>query len=559
MAEGYDSKNISSFKEQCQDLMNMLQVKVDNLGTSTTQKEQESPEFSVFSPVGTPVRAFEYDEMSPRIESTRLTENLMEPYPQYDEESILPSFSYKSTLNTREIFDDGLVDENNREIESPRYKALPQSYFDTSGYDSRDEKFYQTPQNTSKIKASSKATASNPSIIKHFSKDNTQTRHVSFQTGGQQYTSSTGSSYHNQPVVSHGSIYRTPSGPISSCRNQPSFTKLSQQPIFSSAQTQQPILSISQPHTSLTSTGQPAVSFSSTKKQPLVRREKEPDKFDGKSIDWQDYIVHFEQTAQWNGWDDESKAQQLCMSLRGTAQKLLGDAKPSVLSNYALLKEMLTRRFAPKERITAYRCEFNTRTRRKNESLSDYGYALRRLVRLAYPDHDKTEDLAIDQFVKGLDNFEIQKRVQFSHPATLESAIALAIEYEAFVGSTSIEIKKPKDTDMIQAIKKSDKLGKDKTVHEKSDIELEGFKNAILTCIEKLGQKIDEMNQTVVTPHCTKCKRIGHTIKDCKAPTCFKCKRVGHLSRDCRNKPTPNKEQKSESKDTDSLNQEGLG
>ncbi|CAG2224863.1 Retrovirus-related Pol polyprotein from transposon 297 [Mytilus edulis] len=216
------------------------------------------------------------------------------------------------------------------------------------------------------------------------------------------------------------------------------------------------------------------VSFNHPKPR-ILRREREPDKFDGKSVDWQDYIVHFEQTAQWNDWDDESKAQQLCMCLRGTAQKLLGDAKSNVLADYTSLKDMLSKRFAPKERITAYRCEFNSRIRRKSESIQDYGYALRRLVRLAYPDLEKTEDLAIDQFIRGLGNFDVQKRVQFSHPTTLESAIALAIEYEAFVGSMSTEVRKPKEQTeehaaAIQSVKRSDKNDKGNTENVKAQV-----------------------------------------------------------------------------------------
>lgn len=74
---------------------------------------------------------------------------------------------------------------------------------------------------------------------------------------------------------------------------------------------------------------------------PIVRRVKEPDKFDGKSIDWHDYIVHFEQTASWNRWSKAEKAQQLCMSLRGTAQKLLCDARVETLNRYSKLNEML--------------------------------------------------------------------------------------------------------------------------------------------------------------------------------------------------------------------------
>lgn len=100
----------------------------------------------------------------------------------------------------------------------------------------------------------------------------------------------------------------------------------------------------------------------------MTRREKEPEKFDGKSNDWKDHIVHFEQTARWNNWNETEMAQQLSMSLRGTAQTLLGDFKFSVVNHYTELKSTLGQRFNPKERVTAYRCEFRARIRKTGES-----------------------------------------------------------------------------------------------------------------------------------------------------------------------------------------------
>ena len=40
-----------------------------------------------------------------------------------------------------------------------------------------------------------------------------------------------------------------------------------------------------------------------------MRKEKEPDTFDGSKTEWVDYIVHFEQVAAWNRWTDVEKAQ----------------------------------------------------------------------------------------------------------------------------------------------------------------------------------------------------------------------------------------------------------
>ncbi|KAK3590793.1 hypothetical protein CHS0354_038731 [Potamilus streckersoni] len=114
-----------------------------------------------------------------------------------------------------------------------------------------------------------------------------------------------------------------------------------------------------------------------------VRKEKEPDKFDGKNVEWQDYIVHFEQVAYWNNWNKSERAQQLAMSLRGIAQGLLGDLDRTKIGDYDFLKSVLEQRFSPIERKTAYRCEFRNRRRQKSESAADYGYALKRLARLS--------------------------------------------------------------------------------------------------------------------------------------------------------------------------------
>lgn len=53
--------------------------------------------------------------------------------------------------------------------------------------------------------------------------------------------------------------------------------------------------------------------------QGTIDLNEEPENYNGKSIDWKDYIVHFEQTARWNSWTDCEKNQQLSMSLRGAA------------------------------------------------------------------------------------------------------------------------------------------------------------------------------------------------------------------------------------------------
>lgn len=106
------------------------------------------------------------------------------------------------------------------------------------------------------------------------------------------------------------------------------------------------------------------------------RTRKEADTFNGETTYWVDYVIHFEQVAAWNRWNEREKAQQLTMCLRGTTQKILSDLTISQLSDYNSLKAILAQRFNPRENEIAFRCEFRNRKRLKDESAADYGYSL---------------------------------------------------------------------------------------------------------------------------------------------------------------------------------------
>ena len=175
------------------------------------------------------------------------------------------------------------------------------------------------------------------------------------------------------------------------------------------------------------------------------RKQREPDKFDGKTLEWPDYYKHFETVAVWNGWSDSEKAMQLIMSLRGEALRILSDITPGAESNYIALVDELNRTYNPAERQTAWKLEFRNRMRKTNESVTEYALALKRLASKAFCNmaSDVLEQWVMDQFGIGLGNLELRRHVQFGHPRTLNEAISLAVEYEAFEPSSGDRVRKP--------------------------------------------------------------------------------------------------------------------
>ena len=155
----------------------------------------------------------------------------------------------------------------------------------------------------------------------------------------------------------------------------------------------------------------------------MERKPKEPQTYDGTS-DFKDYILHFEQVAIWNKWIDIEKAQQLAMCLRGQAQNILSDLTLGQMNKYSEVRAAVERRLDPPGREAAYKRELRDKRLHQSESISQYGYSIRRLVRLAYPEmpRDARDVFATDHFIHGLSSYDMKKHVHFNHPKTLDEA-----------------------------------------------------------------------------------------------------------------------------------------
>ena len=150
----------------------------------------------------------------------------------------------------------------------------------------------------------------------------------------------------------------------------------------------------------------------------IKRKTMKVDTYNGESTALQDYIAHFELVAEWNHWTDKEKAIQLGASLRGVAQKVLGDAPMIDRLDYDKIKTALEYRFAPRDRQAIFKTELLTRKRKKGETLNEFGYSIRRLVGQAFPKYSVSaqEEMSIDYFIQGLGVGELKVHVQLMHP-----------------------------------------------------------------------------------------------------------------------------------------------
>ena len=156
-------------------------------------------------------------------------------------------------------------------------------------------------------------------------------------------------------------------------------------------------------------------------------------KFDG-TKKWSDFLNQFRRASKVNRWSEEDQVELLCLHLEGTALEFVNELPVSRVQRFESLVDALEGRFGTERMATIFKCELKQRKRRKGESLPDLGQDLRRLFRLAYPKSTlvEQEERLIEHFLEALGDRQCRLEVRRGRPTSLEEAIHLAMDAEAW-------------------------------------------------------------------------------------------------------------------------------
>ena len=229
----------------------------------------------------------------------------------------------------------------------------------------------------------------------------------------------------------------------------------------------------------------------------LRASHKKPATFDGTSS-FQDYLVQFNMVGDLNRWDEETKAMELATSLRGAAQTVLSDLRPEQRRDYQQLVCALTARFEPTNQTELYRAQIKGRLRKRSETVQELATDIKRLVRRAYPQAtiDLRDQISRDCFIDSLNEHELEWFVYQGKPKTVDEAMQLALEFEAFQAG------RKKAANVRQCTKddsSTDSFDPSKILHR-------------LESLEKQFEAVLKQSNNII---CHKCRSRGHKAKDC--------------------------------------------
>ena len=161
-------------------------------------------------------------------------------------------------------------------------------------------------------------------------------------------------------------------------------------------------------------------------------------RYDGKSVDLENYLAQLDAVSAVRGWDDSEKGALLLASLEGNASRVMSNIPKGCVS-YLVISQRLRQMFAPEANVVAYKAQFQCRARGANEGAHEYSLVLRELAHKAYPrmDHESLEQLVLDQFVKGQPTY-IRFALASGCHTHLERAVATAIQLEAYARDPAV-------------------------------------------------------------------------------------------------------------------------
>ncbi|GFW27444.1 hypothetical protein TNCV_162891 [Trichonephila clavipes] len=224
--------------------------------------------------------------------------------------------------------------------------------------------------------------------------------------------------------------------------------------------------------------------------------------YDGKSS-WQVYKTQFSIVADANQWDSQSKACQLAASLRADAADILQTLPETQRLDFDALVNALELRFGEKCVKDYSRLQLKSRQQKVSETLQELATDVERLSHLAFSDcpTEVREVLALQHFINGVRDPEIQKALRMADLKDLKGALVFAMKFEAAQQATR------KDRHPIRAVNESDTSN---SSVERLERQMRSFMNRVESL---MSQKADGKK----TLKCWTCGLEGHLQRSCRA------------------------------------------
>ncbi|GFX96804.1 hypothetical protein TNCV_1648391 [Trichonephila clavipes] len=224
--------------------------------------------------------------------------------------------------------------------------------------------------------------------------------------------------------------------------------------------------------------------------------------YDGKSS-WQVYKTQFSIVADANQWDSQTKACQLAASLRADAADILQTLPETQRLDIDALVNALELRFGEKCVKDYSRLQLKSRQQKVSETLQELATDVERLSHLAFSDcpTEVREVLALQHFIDGVRDPEIQKALRMVDLKDLKGALVFAMKLEAAQQATR------KDRHPIRAVNESDTSN---SSVERLERQMRSFMNRVESL---MSQKADGKK----TLKCWTCGREGHLQRSCRA------------------------------------------
>ena len=281
-----------------------------------------------------------------------------------------------------------------------------------------------------------------------------------------------------------------------------------------------------------------------------------PPKFDGRgSLD--EFVMAFENCADFNQWTERDKAAYLRNSLAGNAAQFLRD---SARDTYSELVRKLDQRYGTKNQQERYRAEIRSRRRRKDEPVTELAESIRGLIRLAYPGDLSNETntvLARDAFLTALNDTDLEESIRRLEPKDLDQACQMALRLEVIHNAVHTNPTGQR-AHQVRQVDRSSENRSTKVSEPPETAERESLvKQQITKYVDKMAQEMEEMGRAVERKECTETVRnlvpsgmvppdrqVTDSTAQQRAPRrgnnrgqCFNCGQDDHWRRDCPHPP----------------------